>query len=292
MTSDIHTTLIQTEGPHRVTVEAAPSDGEWCRVFHWFIDHIMPDMRGGAVKVQLCICRNADRFTGLCGLSRGEIAAKTKLSPGTVSDEIKGLLAHPARLLAEQGSMLATFPGHTYAGRSMPPPPDSTGRNRLRPAEDDFDGPNRRVVSLRAPAPSQPEEEPEELAWTARGITKDATRKYMDARGRGMAGWIGYPLHWDLEGVTCPKLALGMLDLREPRRQQVLDLCPDLTVEEIVRTFDQIRMGTNAKNPPVLLAYRLVQQRGRQLPKAAPVHDRAALDWAREMEALRAGRRA
>lgn len=75
MSQPIHTTLVQTEGPHRITVEAAPTDGEWCRVFHWFIDHIMPDLRGGAVKVQLCICRNADRFTGLCSLSRGEIAA-------------------------------------------------------------------------------------------------------------------------------------------------------------------------------------------------------------------------
>ena len=288
----IHTTLVQTEGPHRITVEAAPTDGEWCRVFHWFIDHIMPDLRGGAVKVQLCICRHADRFTGLCSLSRGEIAARTKLSAGTVSDEIKGLLAHPARLLAEQGSMLATFPGHSYAGRSMPPPPDSTGRIRLRPAEDDFDGSNRRLVSLRAPAPSQPEEEPEELAWSERGATKDAVRKYLNARGRGMAGWAGYPLHWDLDGVTCPKLALGMIDLREPLRSKVLAECPDLTVAEIVRTFDAIRHGTNAKNPPVLLAHRLLKQRGRELPKPAPVHSRDVLDWANAMEALRAGRRA
>ena len=284
----IHTTLIQTEGPHRVTVEPS-DDGRWFRVLNWLTQSgiwaALPANQK-AVLIPLHQHRSPD---GLVLVPLSVIGQEAGLGRSATYDAIQGLLAHPAGLLARQGIALAVLPDRLFVGR---PPPSATADTPVRNGGHFSATAEKRVVSVRAPAPSQPEEEPKELAWSERGATKDAVRKYLNARGRGMAGWAGYPLHWDLDGVTCPKLALGMIDLREPLRSKVLAECPDLTVAEIVRTFDAIRHGTNAKNPPVLLAHRLLKQRGRQLPKPAPVHSREALDFARAMEALRAGRRA
>ena len=284
----IHTTLIQTEGPHRVTVEPS-DDGRWFRVLNWLTQSGIWAALPANQKAVLIPLHQHRSPNGLVLAPLSVIGQEAGLGRSATYDAIQGLLAHPAGLLARQGIALAVLPDRLFVGR---PPPSATADTPVRNGGQFSATADTRHLAVRAHAPSQPEEEPEELAWAKRGITPEATKRYMDARGRGMAGWTGYPVHWDLEGVTCPRLALGMLDLREPRRQQVLDLCPDLTVEEIVRTFDQIRMGTNVKNPPMVLAHRLLKQRGRQLPKAAPVHDREALDFARAMEALRAGRRA
>jgi len=287
-----HRTIISTQTPPtRITVELAETTGRWHKVLDDLWDQgIIASLSDRSYRVLGAFCRlRHDDAPTTTHAPLGTLQTLTGRGKSFVYAGVSELIEHSAGLLARTGADLYhVLPLWQFAGRRL----DSAiaepfhDRGKLSAIAE------KRVVAVRACAPSQPEEEPEELAWNQRGITKEATKRYMDARGRGMAGWTGYPLHWDLEGVTCPRLALGMLDLREPLRTKLLTDCPDITVGEIVRTFDQIRMGTNVKNPPMVLAHRLMKQRGRQLPKAAPVHDREALDFARAMEALRAGRRA
>lgn len=118
MTPPVHTTIVQTEGPHEITVRPMADDGRWFRVLNWFYDNIVPELDGAQVKVMLGILRDRDNTTGLSRVTRSQMAAHLRLSRGTVTDAIKGLLA--LGLITDHGAAgLSAFPDRTFAGRFL-----------------------------------------------------------------------------------------------------------------------------------------------------------------------------
>lgn len=257
--SQDHTTIIRTDYEPRIIVQ---DSGEWCRLFYWFIDDVAPDLTGGQLKIQLHLCRIADRQTGRARTSRASIAARMKLSPGTVSDDLKRLLAYPARLLAEHPESFVVFPGHRYAGRGDPP--DSAGRTRLRQAEENFGGPNTRAESLRAH--HQPSKQEREIGNTKpnRGESRQ------DSSTRGVVGWSCWPelslfgqrafAAGDVAGV------LRDLGAGEGLYGQLEGLA-DLTVAEVMARAAEVGADGKVLNKPYTLCYRLAASRGVKLER-------------------------
>ena len=100
-----------------------------------------------------------------------------------------------------------------------------------------------------------------------------------------MAGWTGYPCIGTSEGVTCPRLALGMLDHASHGGSRC-STSPGPDGRGDRADVDQIGWAQRQNRRWCSPTAR--QQRGRQLPKSGAVHDQER--WtSRAMEARRRG---
>ena len=118
----IHTTLIQTEGPHRVTVEPS-DDGRWFRVLNWLTQSGIWAALPANQKAVLIPLHQHRSPSGLVLVPLSVIGQEAGLGRSATYDAIQGLLAHPAGLLARQGIALAVLPDRLFVGR---PPPSAT----------------------------------------------------------------------------------------------------------------------------------------------------------------------
>lgn len=187
--------------------------------------------------------------------------------------DIIAITGHPARLLAKHGpTVWEPLPGRRFASRatmtgdspqSETGPPRFTLAGRFLPQSESVSGDPARAptTQIKTVVRSKPERSDR--------ISDAALARWIKARESGMGGWAGFPLWWSLDGVTCPTLALTMLDVRTFVRTDLLAIVDrsgqPLTVAEIAAQVEQIRMDRSVRNPPVVLAIRLARSRGGEI---------------------------
>lgn len=259
-------------------------DGRWHKVLNALWDEgVMAAISDRAFRVLGAFLRlrtdgtdtvdaTIEQLCRLTGYSKSPVYAGRSelLEP---AERVRVILSESRGLLAQIGrDRYQVLGGWSFAARTGPPPadpPDSAvgesrflNRGRFSPIAENPDAPH----SERARA-NQPEEELVRSGFAPEpSISKESIARYAKARAEGMAGWSGLGLWWTLDGVSCPRLALGMLEIREPTRSAVLEVCKDLTVEEIASVAALVRMNGAVANPAMVLCYRLCKARGRDLP--------------------------
>jgi hypothetical protein len=283
-----HTTIIRTDfEPSEVIVRGG--DGRWHKVLNELWDAgIVASISDAAWRTLGAVLRlRTDDRPDCIHAPLGELMRLTGYkSDSPIYRGVNELTGHPAGLLARVGpDLYHALPGWHFAGRRG---------FELQNGESSFPKrgkflQNGENASGNARAPNQTQEEKTEKGSGAvhpSGVaTVAAIERAARARQAGKRGWVGFPLFWNLEGILCPKLALGLLEVGDADREYVLEQCKGLTVAEIDTEARSIASGIQGVEKPArLLCYRLCRNHGKPKPPA-----RASVKQA-SVEAMRAKR--
>lgn len=253
-----HTSLVgvQTDGPHRITIETGDChDGRWFRVLNAMIDDgTAASLRGDALLVLLTHLRLRES-DGRSRITIDELATRLNRHRATIFRAHDQLAAHqPILLLRHADALWEPLPGRHFAGRHSGDPPDSRSAatppaTQSRSAATAADG-----GLGNARASNQPERD-----WI-----QDQNQARDSARA-SVVGWLGLGGLWSLAG-TCatPAEALARLGLVGILRDRTERL-PGLTVEAIERTAIAVMHDPTIRSAsawPFILSRRLHQQAG------------------------------
>ena len=224
-----------------MTVELADCSGRWFKVLHALVrSGVWASLPANqkALLVPLHAHRQED---GLMITPIDTIGREAGLGRSQTYDALKGLLAHPAGLLARAGSAYIVMPDHEFAARGSAPPgqsgiPETPVRDSGRSSG-----------------------KPDDAPAAARALNQPTVRE--KSNSVRMVGWKSIGLFWDPRDTPSLRQLLTDLGLRGQVLEQTLGL-EGLSVDEVAREAESIAADASVRNHAVVLAWRLANTRG------------------------------
>lgn len=319
-----HRTLIalQSDTPQRVIIEPVEPTGKpgaWFRMWESTVfSGLLARLSGGEVRLFWAIAAHHQRGDGhLCIAPESALCQLTGRSLYQIRTARRALCSRDGGRICiyHGGEVYELMPDEPLLGRrpavtttvdqgprwplvdepQPPEPPWGKPHTELGKRNGEWGKPHAGLIE-NARAPNQTQEEKTENGSGAvhpSGVaTVAAIERAARARQAGKRGWVGFPLFWNLEGILCPKLALGLLEVGDADREYVLDECAGLSVAEIDTEARSIASGIQGVEKPArLLCYRLCRNHGKPKPplRASAKHEALeAMRAKRVQEAVRA----
>lgn len=314
-----HRTFIATDYPAEIIVrpvEPIGQPGAWFRMWESTVfSGLLARLSGGEVRLFWAIAAHHQRDGHLCIAPESALCQYTGRSLYQIRTARRALCSRDGGRICihHGGDVYELMPDEPLLGRrsALPlvpdrrptwpltgdDPPDPSGENptrKLGKRNGELGKPHAVTGNTRAPNPTQEiktetglgEVHPSGFATVA------AIERAAKARQLGKRGWVGFPLFWTLDGILCPRLALGLLEVGDADRDHVLTVCKGLTVAEIDTEARSIASDLAGVNRPArLLCYRLCRNHGQRMPgkrQSVRAENLEAMRAARVAEARRA----